>query len=171
MKTATMIIGNPQIGPARPRRSLAELVDRLMATLTFPDDPEPDMVVDTRQDVASQPRDRLEELVERLMATLTFKVEPEQPRVSASTDLVRDIHDSRRHRQEGNLDGALQTLAGAVPASASPRLARWAFTEWRQLVKRRFGRRNPLVYSQDNGPCRRPGARRVPAEPLRWSPC
>ena len=41
MKTATMAIGNPQTGPARPRRSLEELVDRLMATLTFRVEPEP----------------------------------------------------------------------------------------------------------------------------------
>ena len=188
MKTATMTIGNPTTRPARPRRSLEELMDRLMATLTFPDDPEPDAVadthrdqdrqprgrleelvsrlmetltftddpepeavVDTRRDVASQPRGRLEELVDRLMETLTFRVEPEQAPVAASPGLVRDIHQARRHRQEGNLDGALQSLACTVPKSASPQTARWAFTEWRQVVGRRFGRRDPLVYSQETG--------------------
>ena len=40
MNPATMTIGNPTTGPARPRRSLEELVDRLMAVLTFPDAPD-----------------------------------------------------------------------------------------------------------------------------------
>ena len=151
MNTATMAIGNPHTGPARPRRSLEELVDRLMATLVFPDDPELDAVADTHQDLARQSRGRLEELVDRLMATLTFRVDPEMAPVEASPDLVRDIHQARRHRQEGNLDGALQILAGAVPASASPQTARWAFTEWRQLVGRRFSHLGPLVYSQETG--------------------
>ena len=151
MKSATMTIGNPKTGSVRPRRSLEELVDRLMATLTFTAEPDPVAVVGPHHDVAQQPRGRLEELVDRLMETLTFRVEPEMAPVAASTDLVRDIHQSRRQRQEGNLDGALETLAGTVPASAPARLARWAFTEWRQLVRRRFGRRNPQVYSQEMG--------------------
>ena len=92
MKTETMAIGNPTTGPARPR-------------------------------------DRLEELVDRLMATLTFRVEPEPAAVAPSTDLVREIHQARRYWQEGDLDGALETLSGAIPAPAAPRLARWAFTE------------------------------------------
>ena len=29
--------------------------------------------------------------------------------------------------------------------------ARWAFSEWKQLVKRRFGARGTLVYSQGTG--------------------
>ena len=49
------------------------------------------------------------------MATLTFRVNPEITPVAASSDLVRAIHQSRRHRQEGNLDRALETLAGARP--------------------------------------------------------
>ena len=114
MNTATMTVGNPKTGSVRPRRSLEELVDRLMATLTF-------------------------------------RVEPEMAPVDGSQRLVRDIHQSRRLRQKGNLDGALQTLAGAVPASASPQSARWAFTEWKQLVSRRFGHLGHLVYSQETG--------------------
>ena len=151
MNTVTMTIGNPKTGATRPRRSLEEPVDRLLATLTFPVEPDPVAVVDPHHDVAHQPRGRLEELVDRLMATLTFRVEPEPAPVAASSDLVRDIHQARRHRQEGNLDRALETLAGANPASAAPQHGRWAFTEWRQLVGRRFGRRNPLVYSQETG--------------------
>ncbi len=151
MNTATMTIGSPTTGPARSRRSLEELVDRLFAALIFSDDPKPDAVVESHQDPARQPRRSLEELVDRLMATLTFRVEPEPEPVAVSTDLVREIHQARRHRQEGDLDGALETLAGAVPKSASPSLARWAFTEWKHLVKRRFGQLAPLVYIQAMG--------------------
>ena len=38
MTTATMTIGNRTTGSMRPRRSLEELVDRLLAALVFPDD-------------------------------------------------------------------------------------------------------------------------------------
>ncbi len=158
MNTATMTIGNPKTGVAKPRHGLEELVDRLMATLTFPDDPEPDAVVDTHHDLVRQPRGRLEELVDRLMATLTFRVEPEMTPVAASSDLVRAIHQSRRHRQKGNLDGALQTLAGAAPVSAAPQQTRWAFTEWKQLVSRRFGHPGPLGLQPGSRQGRRPGA-------------
>ena len=110
------------------------------------------MVIGTRtMETTAKPQRSLEELVDRLMVTLTFRREPEMASIAAPQGLVRYIHQVRRHRQEGNLDGALETLAGAVPTSASPSLARWAFTEWRQLVKRRFGLRDPLVYSQDTG--------------------
>ena len=151
MKTATMAVGNPGIGPAKPRRSLEELVDQLMATLTIRHEPEPAALVDPHQDVALQPSGRLEELVDRLMATLTFRVEPEMTPVAASSGLVRDIHQSRRHRQEGNLDGALGTLSGEDPASDAPQQTRWAFSEWRRLVRRRFDHREVLVYSQETG--------------------
>ena len=36
-------------------------------------------------------------------------------------------------------------------AKAETKEARWAFTEWTQLVKRRFGDRDALVYSQGTG--------------------
>ena len=36
-------------------------------------------------------------------------------------------------------------------AKAAPREARWAFSEWKQLVKRRFGERGAVVYSQGAG--------------------
>ena len=36
-------------------------------------------------------------------------------------------------------------------AKAETREARWAFTEWKQVVKRRFGDREALVYSQGTG--------------------
>ena len=63
--------------------------------------------------------------MDRLMATLTFREEPESPvgRDTAEVDVVdaskghsvvRAIHEARRLRQAADLDGALETLAGAV---------------------------------------------------------
>ena len=73
--------------------------------------------------------------------------EPETAEPSA----VRSIHEARRLRQAGDVDTALAVLAGVDTAKAAPREARWAFSEWTQLVKRRFGDRDPLVYSQGTG--------------------
>ena len=171
MNTATMTIGNPKTGAARPRRSLEEFVDRLMATLTFTAEPDPVAVVGPHHDLATQSSGRLEELVDRLMATLTFGVEPEPAPVEASSGLVRDIHQSRRLRQEGNLDGALQTLAGAAPVSAAPpkdalglhrvetSLSAGGSATWAHWSTAR----------KQAGPP--PWCPRVLAEPLRWSPC
>ena len=93
------------------------------------------------------PRRSLEELVDQLMAAL-FKVEePAQEEPSA----VRSIHEARRLRQAGDVDGALAELAGVDTGEATPRETRWAFSEWTQLVKRRFGGRGALVYSQGMG--------------------
>ena len=49
------------------------------------------------------------------------------------------------------MDGALAVLAGMDTAKAEKHEARWAFSEWRQMVKRRFGDRDALVYSQGAG--------------------
>ena len=63
---------------------------------------------------------------------------------------MRSIHEARRLRQAGDVDTALAALAGVDAAKAAPREARWAFAEWKQLVKRRFGG-GALVYSQGTG--------------------
>ena len=93
-----------------------------------------------------RPRRSLEELVDRLMAAL-FKVDTETAEPSAT----RSIHEARRLRQAGDVDGALSVLAGTDPSKATPREARWAFSEWTDLVKRRFKDRDALVYSQGAG--------------------
>ena len=174
MTTATLVTGTltTQTG-VRPRRSLEELVDRLMATLTFRHEPataadtlEGAMPVSTSRSrtmrSVARPRRSLEELVDRLMAALTFREEPESPvgRDSAEVDAVdtskghsvsRAIHEARRLRQAADLDGALEVLAGADMTPDDPNLARWTHSEWKQLVKRRFGHRSVLVYSQGTG--------------------
>ena len=109
MTTATLATGNRTMETARPRRSLEELVDRLMAAL------------------------------------FAEKAEPVEP------SATRTIHEARRMRQAGEIDGALATLAGVDMGKVTQREARWAFSEWKHLVNRRFCDRDAMVYSQGTG--------------------
>ena len=109
MTTATLATGNRTMTEVRPRRSLEELVDRLMAAL--------------------------------------FSEQPEAAEPSAT----RSIHEARRLRQAGDVDKALAIFAGMDMGKATPREVRWAFSEWTDLVRRRFGVRDPAVYSQGAG--------------------
>ena len=116
------------------------------------------LVTGTRtMETAERPRRSLEELVDQLMAAL-FKVEepattaePTASPDAAEPSATRSIHEARRLRQAGDVDGALAVLAGMDMAKAEPHQARWAFAEWTDLVKRRFGDRDALVYSQGTG--------------------
>ena len=108
-------------------------------------------------DTVDRPQRSLEELVDQLFAAMGFKdEEPTTATQTASTETaepsaVRSIHEARRLRQAGDVDTALAALAGVDAAKAAPREARWAFAEWKQLVKRRFGDRDAVVYSQGTG--------------------
>ena len=120
MTTATLVAGNRTMDAVdRPRRSLEELVDQLMAAMFKVEEPR--------------------------AATQTASAETAEP------SAVRSIHEARRLRQAGDVDGALAVLAGVDAAQAETKEARWAFSEWTQLVKRRFGDRDALVYSQGTG--------------------
>ncbi len=99
-------------------------------------------------DTVDRPRRSLEELVDQLMAAMGFK---EQEPETAETGAVRSIHEARRLRQAGDVDGALAVLAGVDAEKTEKKEARWAFSEWTQLVKRRFGGRGALIYSQGTG--------------------
>ena len=99
-------------------------------------------------DTVDRPRRSLEELVDQLFAAMGFK-DPETE--TAEPGAVRSIHEARRLRQAGDVDGALAVLAGVDAAQAETKEVRWAFSEWTQLVKRRFGGRGALVYSQGTG--------------------
>ena len=68
-----------------------------------------------------------------------------------SQPVARSIHDARRLRQAGDLDGALAVLAGADTARTATREARWAYAEWLGLARRRFGEPQTLVYSPGTG--------------------
>ena len=110
------------------------------------------LVAGNRMDTAvDRPRRSLEELVDQLMAAMGFKDPETASAETAEPSAVRSIHEARRLRQSGDVDGALAVLAGVDAAQAEKKEARWAFSEWTQLVKRRFGGRGALVYSQGTG--------------------
>ena len=98
----------------------------------------------------ARPRRNLEELVDRLIAAL-FREETETASAPAGQSLVKSLHEARRLRQAGDVDGALEILASVDMTKAERNQARWGYTEWTQLVKRRFGDRDVTVYSQDTG--------------------
>ena len=93
-----------------------------------------------------RPRRSLEELVDRIFEAM-FGAETGTAEQSAT----RTIHEARRLRQAGDVDTALGVLAGMDVGKATPREVRWAFSEWKSLVKRRFCDRDPAVYSQGTG--------------------
>ena len=97
----------------------------------------------------ARPRRSLEELVDQLIAAMGFNEESETAAEPQSA--TRSIHEARRLRQAGDVDTALSVLAGVDAAKATPRETRWAFSEWTQLLKRRFGNRGAMVYSQGAG--------------------
>ena len=81
-----------------------------------------------------------------------FREEPEAAVQTATPSVARSVHEARRLRQAGDLDGALAVLAGAdTTGAATTKEARWAYAEWTDLVKRRSGGGNVLVYSQGAG--------------------
>ena len=84
------------------------------------------------------------------MAAL-FRAEPETAAQAETPSVARSVHEARRMRQAGDIEGALAVFAGVDTARAETREARWAYAEWTALVKRRFGDRELLVYSQGAG--------------------
>ena len=93
-----------------------------------------------------EPRPSLEALVDRLVESI-FGGASESPDQS----LARSVHDARRLRQAGDLDGALALLAGVDMATPEPHQARWAYAEWLDLARRRFRDGGALLYSPDTG--------------------
>ncbi len=99
-------------------------------------------------DMVETPRRSLEELVDQLFAAMGFGGEPETAEPQSAT---RSIHEARRLRQEGDVDTALAVLGSIDTARAEPKQVRWAFSEWKGLVRRRFGDRGTVLYSQGAG--------------------
>ena len=97
-------------------------------------------------DTVDRPRRSLEELVDRLIdALFTATTETEE------SSATRSIHEARRLRQSGDVDTALAVLGSVNVTQATPREARWAFSEWKQMVRRRFGGGKIMLYSQGTG--------------------
>ena len=95
-----------------------------------------------------RPRRSLEELVDRLIdALFAANTETETPEQTPT----RSIHEARRLRQAGDVDTALAVLGGVDPAKATTREVRWAFSEWKALVKRRLGVGDASLYTQGAG--------------------
>ena len=91
-------------------------------------------------------RPTIEDLVDRLIDSI-FGSTDDEPGQS----LTRSVHDARRLRQAGDLDGALSLLAEVDMAAAEPHQARWAYAEWLDLARRRFVGSRALVYSPGTG--------------------
>ena len=105
------------------------------------------LVSNRTMDDVVRPTRSLEELVDQLMAALQFG----DDEGTAERSTARTIHEARRLRQAGDVDGALAVLGGVDMKNADQNQARWAFSEWKQLVRRRFGDRDAVVYNQGTG--------------------
>ena len=117
------------------------------------------------------PGPSLEALVDRLVDSI-FGSAPE-----TAQSLARTVHDARRQRKAGDLDGALSLLASAVLAGATEREVQWAYGEWLDIARRRFRGSGALVYSPGPGraavlaPCGDGGTLEVLAVlGMRWAP-
>ena len=94
-------------------------------------------------------RHSLEELVDQVIGAL-FGMEEEEGHAPAPT-VAKSVHEARRMRQNGDLDGALAVLAEVDTPNAPVRDACWAYSEWLDLVRRRFGKKGVLNYSPGAG--------------------
>ena len=107
------------------------------------------MATTTLNTAATEAGDRpgrtLEELVDRVFeALLGASPEPEP-------SLARSVHEARRLRRTGDLDGGLAVLAAADLAPATDQETRWAYGEWLDIARRRFAGREAVVYSPATG--------------------
>ena len=91
---------------------------------------------------------RLEELVDRLLAAL-FPPEPDI--VGPSPSLAGTVHEARRLRQAGGLDGALAVFSGVDVAGAPDSELRWLYAEWLDIARRRFPGGDAALYSPATG--------------------
>ena len=64
---------------------------------------------------------------------------------------IAAVHQARRLRQAGDLDGALNQFVWLDPTLATVEQTHWVYAEWLDLVRRRFPDRELLVYSPGTG--------------------
>ena len=91
---------------------------------------------------------RLEELVDRLLAAVLGDGALTETRTAS---LTRTVHEARRLRQSGDLDGALAALADVDPRQATDAQLRWLYAEWLDIARRRFVGEKAALYSPDTG--------------------
>ncbi len=96
--------------------------------------------------IDDRPMVALEPLVDRLIAAI-FGKETQ----GDSLSIGKAVHEARRLRREDKLDDALLTLADADASHAALHQRRWLYNEWLELVRRRFGLRQIVVYTQGDG--------------------
>ena len=96
--------------------------------------------------VTERPERRLEELAGRVIDALLASIGGQRGR-----SVARAVHDARRLRQAGDLDGAMATFAKLDPADASENEARWAYGEWVNLARRLYTGSGAAVYSPGTG--------------------
>ncbi len=89
---------------------------------------------------------RLEDLVDRLLATL-FSPDSEQTEPAPTPSLVKAVHQARRLRQSGDLEGALAAMADVDDSSATDSQLRWLYAEWLDIARRRFAGDHAALYS------------------------
>ena len=88
--------------------------------------------------------------MDRLLATL-FSPDSEQPEPAPPPSLVKAVHESRRLRQSGDLDGALAAMAGVDDSNATDGQLRWLYAEWLDIARRRFDGDKAVLYSPGTG--------------------
>ena len=91
---------------------------------------------------------RLEELVDRLLAAL---FQADAARATPVPNLVKTVHEARRLRQSGDLDGSLAVFADVDTANATDGQLRWLYAEWLDIARRRFAGDKAVLYSPGTG--------------------
>ena len=109
------------------------------------------MATTTMSTAVSEAGDRpgrsLEELVDRVFEALLGAAP-----AGEEQSLARRVHEARRLRQQGDLDGALSLLASADFAGATEQETRWVYGEWLGIARRRFGdHEGAALYSPATG--------------------
>ena len=102
----------------------------------------------TLETTVSARRPTLDELVDRLLAAVlgSGAGEPEP-----APGLIKGVHEARRLRQSGDLDGALAVLADVDIGQAADGQLRWLYAEWLDIARRRFAGGNAALYSPGTG--------------------
>ena len=72
-------------------------------------------------------------------------------RATPAHNLVKTVHEARRLRQSGDLDGSLAVFADVDTANATDGQLRWLYAEWLDIARRRFAEDNAALFSPATG--------------------